>query len=162
MRVPTMDDYFRICSNTGMQPIFSVHPPLSREEWLEVRKMLIKYRLLEHFRVKSHQQETLQVCREVFDDEIAGYIIIQGALMDWRIDDFAKEAGLDKKRHKIVAEFFHHRGTDERIKETLADGYPVSIAAMLGGISGQRMQQLIDLGVSEFTLDHHCSMGLSW
>ena len=162
MRVPTMEEFFRICSNTGMQPTFSVHPPLSRDEWLYVRQLLIKYRLLEHFRVKSHEQETLQLCREIFDDEIAGYIIIQGAKMDWRIDDFAKEAGLDQKRHKIVAEFFHHRGTDERIKETLADGYPVSIAAMLGGISGQRMQELIDLGVSEFTLDHHCSMGLSW
>ena len=162
VRAPKMEDYFRICSNTGMQPTFSVHPPLSRDEWLYVRHLLIKYRLLEHFRVKSHQQETLQLCREIFDDEIAGYIIIQGARDDWRVDDFAKEAGLDKKRHNVVAEFFHHRATDERIKQTLADGYPVSIAAMRGGVGGPRMQELIDLGVSEFTLDHHCSMGLSW
>jgi hypothetical protein len=42
------------------------------------------------------------------------------------------------------------------------EGFDVSIAAMRGGISGPCMQHLIDLGVTEFTLDHHCSMGLSW
>ena len=30
IRIPTMDEYFRVCSMTGMQPIFSVHPELTR------------------------------------------------------------------------------------------------------------------------------------
>ena len=161
MRVPTMEEFFRICSHTGMQPIFSVHPPLSREEWLEVRRLLIKYRLLEHFWVKSGKETVLRPCLEIFGDEI-GYIIILNKKDTETVDGIAKSVGLDKKRHRIVGEFFHHAATNERIKETLDAGYPVSIAAMLGGISGQRMQELIDLGVSEFTLDRHCSMGLSW
>ena len=99
MRVPTMEDFFRICSNTGMQPTFSVHPPLSRDEWLYVRKLLIKYRLLEHFRVKSHQQETLQLCREIFDDEIAGYII---TLLSFNSMRYSKKS-VDRSRRTFLA-----------------------------------------------------------
>ena len=160
-KVPTMEEYFRICSSTGMKPVFSVHPPLTRDEWLYVRELLKKYRLLEHFSVKSNEEITHKLCLDVFGDEI-GYIIIRGYRNKWTIDEFAKSVGLDKSRHKIVAEFFDLFITEETLEETRRDGYLISIAAMRGGVSGVRMQNLIDLGVSEFTLDHHCSMGLSW
>ncbi len=160
-KVPTIEEYFRICSSTGMQPIFSVHPSLTREQWIYVRELLKKYRLLEHFYVKSNVEATHRLCLEIFGDEI-GYIIIKGYNNKWSIDEFAKSVGLDKNRHRIVAEFFDMFITEQTLEQTRRDGYLISIAAMLGGVSGPRMQNLIDLGVSEFTLDHHCSMGLSW
>ncbi|MBE7063032.1 MAG: hypothetical protein E7390_04480 [Ruminococcaceae bacterium] len=163
MRVPTMEEFFRICSSTGMQPIFSVHPALTREEWLYVRKLLVKYRLLEHFWVKTGNVETQKLCLEVFDDEIAGRILLFNT-RDGMINpaDVAREIGLDQKRHNVVVEYFYHTVTEEKIKQALAGGFPVSVAAMMGGVSGPRMQELIDLGVTEFTVDRHCSMGLSW
>ena len=126
-----------------------------------MRELLKKYRLLEHFSVKSNEEITHKLCLDVFSDEI-GYIIIRGYRNKWTIDEFAKSVGLDKSRHKIVAEFFDLFITEETLEETRRDGYLISIAAMRGGVSGVRMQNLIDLGVSEFTLDRHCSMGLSW
>ena len=163
MRVPTMEEFFRICSSTGMQPIFSVHPALTREQWLYVRELLVKYRLLEHFWVKSGSVEIQKLCLEIFGDEIAGRILLFNTRHGMiNPVDVAREIGLDPKRHNVVVEYFHHAITEEKIKQALAGGFPVSVAAMPGGISGPRMQELIDLGVTEFTVDRHCSMGLSW
>lgn len=162
MRIPTMEDFFRSCSMTGMQPIFSVHPALTREEWLYTRALLEKYRLLEHFWIKMNSPEATRIAVDVFGDDIAGYILIQGAVQDWSMAQRAAECGLDRVKHNVVAEFFLHTITKEKIQRARAEGFPVSIAAMKGGASGVYMQELIDLGVSEFTLDHHCSMGLDW
>jgi len=161
-KVATMEDFFRVCSMTGMQPIFSVHPNLTREQWITVRELLEKYRLLEHFWVKSGTPATQNICAEVFDDRIAGYILIQGAALDWDPLERMTECGLDKNRHNIVIEFFNFAATEEKIRRAREEGFPVSVACMKGGTSGVLMKQMIDLGVSEFTLDHHCSMGLDW
>lgn len=164
MRVPMLEDYFRICSMTGMQPIFSVHPELTKEQWIYVRRFLEKYRLLEQFRVKSGSINTHKICLEVFGDEIAGHITIFGAKTQNSTDpaEFAEAVGFDRSRHEVVVEYFNHVVTEELITRARQEGFPVSIAAMKGGASGPHMCKLMDLGVSEFTLDHHCSMGLDW
>ena len=161
-KVAKMEDFFRICSMTGMQPIFSVHPSLTREQWLCVRELLEKYRLLEHFWIKAGNPATQTICAEVFDNSIAGYILIQGAALDWDPDERVIECGFDKNRHNIVIEFFNFAATEEKIKRARDEGYRVSVACMKGGTSGPLMNRMIDLGVSEFTIDHHCSMGLDW
>lgn len=161
-RVPTMDEYFAICSSTGMQPIFSVHPELTKEQWLYVRELLIKHRLLEHFWVKSGRVNTQKICLEVFGTEIAGRILLSGAKSPFDPAERAKEIGLDIKRHNVVMEYFGHVVTEEQIINAKKEGFKVSIAAMRGGVSGPQMRRLIDLGVTEFTVDRHCSMGLSW
>ena len=162
IRIPTLEEYFFMCSMTGMQPIFSVHPALTREQWLHIKELLIKYRLLEHFWVKSHQIQTHRICNEVFGTEIAGRIVIQPARLDWDPAEMVREMELDPKADNVVIEFFASAATEKKIKTARQEGFPVSIAAMRGGISGVHMKRLIDLGVSEFTLDHHCSMGLCW
>lgn len=162
IRVPTMDEYFRVCSMTGMQPIFSVHPELTKEQWLYVKDLLIKYRLLEHFWVKSGTVATQRICNEVFGTEIAGRILIQGAAKDWDPAELAREMELDPKKNNVVIEFFGFAATEKKIITARREGFLVSIAAMLGGVSGPHMMKLIDMGVSEFTLDHHLSMGLDW
>ena len=162
IRIPTMEEYFYICSMTGMQPIFSVHPELTKEQWLHVKELLIKYRLLEHFWVKSHQIKTHKICNEVFGTEIAGRIVIQPSRLDWDPAEMVRKMELDPKANNVVIEFFNIAATEKKIRTARDEGFPVSIAAMVGGISGVYMKQLIDLGVSEFTLDHHCSMGLAW
>lgn len=162
IRIPTMDEFFRICSMTGMQPIFSVHPELTKEQWLYVRELLIKYNLLEHFWVKSGRVNTQRICKEVFGTDIAGRILLQRAVDDWDPLERANEMGLDAKEHNVVIEFFGFVATEKKIVTAKNEGFKVSIAAMMGGHSGPHIQRLIDLGVTEFTLDHHLSMGLSW
>lgn len=162
VRVPTMEEYFRICSMTGMQPVFSVHPDLTEEQWIYVKRLLIKYRLLEHFWVKSSSPSVHKICNRVFGNGIAGRILIQGAAQDWDPAQRVKELEIDTEKQTTVIEFFAHAATEKKIVTAKEQGYLVSIAAMKGGISGPHMTRLIDLGVTEFTLDHHMSMGLAW
>ncbi len=162
IRVPTMEEYFRICSMTGMQPIFSVHPEPTLEQWVYVRKLLEKYRLLEHFWVKSSKVANHKNCNKVFGNEIAGRILIQSPKADWDPNELIRELEIDPTKTNVVVEFFDFAVTERKIQRAREEGYPVSIAAVSGGVSGPHMKRLIDLGVSEFTLDHHCSMGLDW
>ena len=162
MRVPTMDEYFEICSSTGMQPIFSVHPALTHEQWGIVKQLLKKHRLLEQFRVKSGPFEVHKPAFDVLGDDIAGYILLYSNKDREDPVTLARLIGLDQKRHNITVEHFNHTCTDEKIRFALDNGFPVSIACMKGGISGIRMREYISLGVTEFTVDRHCSMGLSW
>ena len=165
-RVPTMDDFFRICSMTGMSPIFSVHPSLSIDEWKYVRELLEKYRLLEKFWIKSNVPEDHKAVLSVFGDRIAGHIIIYPVAADTDPLEYAQMCGLDPKKHRIVMEYFYipynEETVDERIRRARDEGFNVSVAAMRGGVSGVTMRKLIDIGVSEFTIDYHCSMGLDW
>lgn len=165
-RVPTMDEFFRVCSMTGMQPIFSVHPCLTQDQWKYVREKLVKYRLLDQFRVKLGDPDGVRDAEAVLHDDIAGYIVIQGSKTDWDPLERVKECGLDPKKHRIVIEFFYIPSTEDKIDEKIRvareEGFDVSLALMTGGTTGPTMQKLIDMGVSEFTLDHHCSMGLDW
>lgn len=165
-KVPTLEEFFRICSMTGMDPIFSVHPGLPKEQWEQVRVLLEKYRLLDRLWLKSNSLARLGTAIEVFNDSIAGYILLQGVKENWDPIEHAAELGLDPKRHRLVVEFFYIQGfennIEDKIRNARAEGFPVSLACMRGGISGVAMQKAIDLGVSEFTLDYHCSMGLCW
>jgi len=72
------------------------------------------------------------------------------------------EMELDPKKNNVVIEFFGSAATEKKIVTAKNEGFLVSIAAMRGGVSGPQMMRLIDLGVTEFTLDHHLSMGLDW
>lgn len=165
-RIPTLDSFFRICSMTGMSPIFSVHPSLTRNEWEYVRELLIKYRLLDKFWIKSDKHEDHRLALELFDDSIGGYIMIQPIKATWDPAEYAKACGFDRNRHRVTMEFFYvdfnEDDVDEKIRKAKAEGFNVSVAAMCGGVSGVAMQRLINLGVSEFTLDYHCSTGLDW
>ena len=42
-RIARLDDFFALCARTGMSPMFSAHPALPHEKWLEVKKALTRY-----------------------------------------------------------------------------------------------------------------------
>ena len=161
-RIPTLDEYFSICSTTGMKPIFSVHPGLSVPEWEKVRLMLEKYKLLDQFWIKTGSASRQRKALEVFGSDIGGHILIQGIKSSWDPAEQAKECGFDRNKQKVVIEYFYLGATEEKIRLAKNEGFDVSIATTRGGFSGPDMRKLIGMGVTEFTSDHHCSMGLDW
>ena len=156
------DEYFKICASTGMKPIFSVHPGLSIPEWEKVRLMLEKYKLLDQFWIKTGSISRQKNALEVFGNDIGGHILIQGVKSSWDPAEQAKECGFDRNKQKVVIEYFYLGATEEKIRLAKNEGFDVSIATTRGGFSGPDMRKLIGMGVTEFTSDHHCSMGLDW
>ena len=67
-----------------------------------------------------------------------------------------------ESEYPLVMEYFYAAATDGKILLAEREGFPVSIATTGKGISGPEQERLIGMGVTEFTIDHHCSMGLNW
>ena len=89
--------------------------------------------------------------------------MIQSMKDDWDPAERAAECGIDPSRHNVVVEYFYRAFTVEKLQKAKAAGFKnISLATTDGGFSGPAMEKLIKMGISEFTLDHHCSMGLDW
>lgn len=161
-KIATLDEFFRICAKYDMDPIFSVHPDLTRDQWLYVKDLLVKHGLLHKFWVKTGRPSTQRITAEVFDDDIAGYIMIQGQSSTWDPLTQAKSCGFDLNRHKVIMEYFYAAITPEKILTAKTEGFKISVATTGEGISGKEIRRLQSLGVTEFTIDHHCSMNLNW
>ena len=153
-RIARLEDFFALCAETGMDPMFSTHPALPREKWEEVKKALKRYELLPKFHVKAPQVSILKDAWEVFGTEIDGYTLDVQELKDHTIDHLLS-TGIDPTRVRT--------GIEVRTKN-LKDGDPASIRA--AGMFAAAWDiprsdfdevygRLQALGVTEFTEDHH-------
>ena len=175
-KVPTLDEFFSTCAQYGMAPVLTIHS--SSDWWGEkgiahftyIREMAEKYGILAKLRIKSGNNDVQRTARTVFDHDIAGYILLQAQTSTWDPLRIAKRSGfvasdaasMDESDYFVVMEYFYAAATDEKIRLAMEEGFPVSIATTGSGISGPELERLMDLGVTEFTIDHHCSMGLNW
>ena len=175
-KVPTLEQFFSVCSQYGMAPVLSIHSGL--DWWGDkgiarfacIRELAEKAGVLDQLRIKTGSYEVQRAARIVFDHDIAGYILLQGQSSVWDPLYVAKESGfvafdatsMDESDYFVVMEYFYAAATDEKIRLALDEGFPVSIATTGNGISGPELERLINMGITEFSIDHHCSMGLNW
>ena len=171
-KVPKLEEYFSICREYGMDPIFSVHPSLTVVQWQTLKGMLKQYGLLEKFYVKTGDLDELKKTHEIFGDEIGGYTIIMPYNGSYSLYSVAKRAGfvkkenpeeVDFKRYDLSAAYFQHADNlEEEVKKAKEEGFPgIEVYGMLG-ISGPEFTRLQEMGVNIFALDYHASVGLKW
>ena len=153
-RIARLEDFFAICAQTGMRPMFSTHPALPREKWLEVKEMLTRYGLLAQFHVKAKDTDTLRGAFEVLGEEIDGYTLDVQRLEQDDIPHLL-ETGIDPTRLRVGIEV-----RVKNIKET--DAARIRAASMFAAAwdiprsdFDALYGRLISLGVTEFTEDHH-------
>lgn len=188
--IPTLEEYFDICMEYRMAPVFSIHPVLSVEEWTYVKNMLRQdkykvgdeYWLYERMQIKAGDSSGLKPAFEVFGFEIDGYIMIQTS--SWGIENIkdvfnngmkfaekAEAAGINVF-DKVSVEFFDYSNhatqtVEDKVVSAKAFGFTRISLAPNGyadevGFSSEKQRHFIDLGVNSFTVDYHCSMGLNW
>lgn len=162
-RIPLLSDFFKVCAKTGMRPMFSTHPALTEEQWLDVRQMLKDNGLLGLFNIKSFDPAVLATAHSLFGSEIEGYTLDVGTRGD--VCDKAVETmdaiGFDKARSRVGIELPDGTITRERVKAIVDAGYFASCWG-LGRPPVARIRELISLGVTEFTDDYNCCAGLNW
>lgn len=175
-RVPTLDEFFEICSLYQMSPVLSVHwsPEFIGEEGVKrftcIRELAKKHGVLGKLSIKSSGSDVLQAALAVFGHDIDGYIILEPINEFRNPIVFARQSGfisqnednLARCDYKLTLEFFRSRVLKNEVKKALENGFIVSVATVSPGIDGPELERLIDMGVTEFTIDHHCSMGLNW
>jgi glycerophosphoryl diester phosphodiesterase len=158
--IPLLEDFFKLCSKTGMRPMFSTHPALSVEEWLRVKEMLTRYNILHLFHVKSFEEDILKTAYSVFGEDIDGYTLDIG----WWTEDSLERilsVGIDYSKCRVGAEVLFDQYTEDIVQKIKKAGLFASVWDAKRR-DFDEYERLISWGVSEFTEDHHCSMGLDF
>ncbi|MBQ3076101.1 MAG: hypothetical protein IJC26_08525 [Clostridia bacterium] len=155
-KIPELEEYFAVCAKTGMKPMFSAHPGCLKDTgWQKVRKLLQQYGLTEQLHVKSSRISMLEKAYEYFGDQIDGYTLNNEA---------PEELAASKLKHancRLVVEWQARYYTEEAVKHILEMGFSVAAYYLPRG-EMSIYEKLISWGVTEFTEDHHISMGLNW
>jgi len=160
-KIPLLEDFFSLCARTGMNPMFSTHPGLSEENWKRVREMLERLGILKKFHIKSFGYGVLQNAYKVFGSDIDGYT--------WDNDDVDEETikKYEAFRDSMSApcrlgiEIQFKNYTEEKAKMIRDAGF-FAAAWNIARRDYDEYERLFKMGVTEFTEDNHCSMGLNY
>ena len=159
-RLPLLADFFDLCAKTGMRPMFSTHPGLTVEQWKEVREMLSRRGLLRSFHIKSFDIEILKTAYAVFGTEIEGYTFDIGTWQDSHVETLLN-SGIDVKACRVGIEVRFDSYT-EQIAEMIRGAGLFAAAWNIRRRDFFEYERLFSWGVTEFTEDYHCSMGLPY
>ena len=175
MTISTLEEFFQQCVKYGMTPVLSIHPvsefsgDVGYDRLMQIRELADAYGLLYQLRIKSGDPEVQQQALRAFGHSIAGYIMSQDVEAVWDPLTNAKLCGfidssarsVEESGYSVSVEFFYTDISDAKIQNALNEGFRVSVAADTT-ISGMELERLYSIGVTEFTVTHHCSMGLNW
>ncbi len=159
-KIPLLEDFFKLCAKTGMRPMFSTHPALTKEQWEQVKLMLENYKLLPHFHIKGGM-EVLPGAYEVFGDEIEGYTVDVQRLYPDTIERMTA-LGIDQTKCRAVIEIRKKNINEEDVAKVKAAGFSLAAWDMPHSCNFAEYEKLMEMGVNEFTEDYHCSMGLNY
>jgi len=159
-RIPKLDDFFALCSRTGMRPMFSTHPVFTTAEWYGIKALLKKHGILRNLHIKSFNYENLRAAYAVFGTEIDGYTWDRGDLEDTTVD-MMRGLNMDLAKCRVGIEIRFRCYTAEKARRITDAGF-FAAAYSVGKRHANEYRQLIEWGVTEFTEDNHCSMGLNW
>lgn len=154
-RIPRLYDFFVLCAKTGMRPMFSTHPALTVGQWQEVKDMLSKLGILGRFHIKSFSLGILKTAYSVFGDGIDGYTWDDGKAEELKHSELAHASCRVGVEHRMDAV------TEASVREILDAGFFAAVWNV-GRRSSEDYRRVMAYGVTEFTEDHHCSMGLNW
>lgn len=159
-KLPRLSDFFDLCAKTGMRPMFSTHPGLTTEQWEQVKDMLKRRGLLANFHIKSFDINILRSAYSVFGTDIEGYTFDTGKWDDAHIDK-VKSIGINTDLCRVGIELRFDEYTESVAEKIRSAGF----FAAAWGIQRRdfdEYERVISWGVTEFTEDYHCSMGLNY
>ena len=158
--IPLLSDFFDLCAKTGMRPMFSTHPALTVKQWMQVKEMLKRRGILANFHIKSFRLEALKTAYSVFGSEIDGYTYDIDNWDSSLVDDLLA-SGIYAHACRVGMEVKFADYTEEIATAIRSAGF----FAAAWGIKRRdfdEYERLMSFGVTEFTEDYHCSMGLNY
>ena len=153
--IPTLDEFFQVCTRTKMRPMFSVHPDLNNDDWQQVRKMLIKRNLLNSLTIKVFGDESLQTAYTNMGKDVKGYVYITYlTTKDEAVQLINKLNTSFAELHGILGVEIGSESaqTEEIIGLFIEAGYPVTVGTY-NPIDTSVYKRLMSYGVTEFTDD---------
>ena len=156
-RLLRLEDFFALCAETGMKPMFSVHRyALQLTGWRKIETMIRKFGLTKALNVKASRVDTLETAYSVLGDSIEGYTLYR----PW-LEELRDSALKDAKNRVVLESYWKTETTEELVKKSLDCGFGAAVYGLPNG-EMEAYRKYVDWGVTEFTEDYHCSMGLNW
>ena len=140
--------------------MFSTHPALTFEQWKQVKEMLKLRGLLKNFHIKSFKIDTLKTAYSVFGTEIDGYTYDVNTWEDTRVDEILN-SGINVHTCRVGIEVRFDDYT-EKIASAIRNAGLFAAAWSIKRRDFSEYDRLFSMGVTEFTEDCHCSMGLNY
>ena len=122
--------------------------------------MLKERGLLSKFHIKSFGLDILKRAYSVFGTEIDGYTFDCNKCEKELIDKLL-EIGIDNTKCRLGYEHPFSYYTEEKAK-MITDAGLFAAAYSVKVRTSEDYMRLIGWGVTEYTEDNHCSMGLNW
>ena len=162
-RLPTLEDFFKVCAKTGMHPMLSVHPSLDGY-WSDIKNLAIKYGLLNKLNIKA-SRAIIVYPMAVLGDDIESYTIdtsLSASEVISSFDTYKTTYGIAKA--KCVIEFDYSSISSSKVSDVVAAGYFCGCYNYTNSATTyfERVKTLIEMGVTELTDDYNCSVGLNW
>lgn len=166
-KIPTAEQFFKLCAKTGMCPIISTKIS-SAEIWQDIKDMVARYGLLSVLHVKAFTADNLRAAYAVLGDDIDGYTL------DRSSNTISSYEGNITTLQGIFGEAPKVRVGIEYVYSELSNAIaPTACKAIIdagmfvaafdaGVLTGAEYDRLSELGISEITEDVNCSSGLNW
>lgn len=163
-KVYKVEDFFRICARTGMNPMFSVHPTPTQAEYEELKALAIKWNVLGRLELKPlYDGLNVAVLEQVFGNNIKGvYVQVGNTAANTaiaRLDTY----NVDKNKVNVgvtINLVSRPSFTAEEAQLYINAGYHVVLYKPT--FSGEEFAYWMANGVHEFTENSNYSYGLNW
>jgi len=157
-RIVTLAEFFEICAKTGMHPMLSCHPEYSSSEWAEILDLARRYNVLHTLNLKAAPGSLLTPAYEIVGTEIESYTV--DVSTDYDATEDVLGLGFDTTKVRVGIEYQYEYINSTRIANALNAG--LFVACFNVPNDTRINESLIRQGVTEFTEDYNCSVGLNW
>lgn len=162
--IPTLSEFFSVCSKTGMIPMLSVHPAYTEEEWIEIADLAKKHGVLDKLSIKLRPYDAyVNSSIKVLGGQVREYVFyvankdgLQYALD--RMKSTISKVGNVRLTIEMLDSFVKR----EYVEDIIRAGYVCSVFDSSRNFTGKRINELMSWGVTEFTSNYNHSYGLNW
>lgn len=162
--VVKLEDFFRICSRTGMNPMLSVHPGRTVSEYEEIKAMAIRNGVLDRLELKPLcGEQTCATLKTVFGNNIKSVYFQIGNKT--ATEGLAYIANYDVDRTMVdvgvtINLVSKPSFTASDAQPYIETGYTVVLYHP--SLTGEQFKYWMDNGVHQFTDNSNFSNGLNW
>lgn len=160
LKIPKLEDFFKICARTGMRPMFSTHPAPSDNDWQKIKDMLVKYGLIKQITIKAFDLPVLQKAYSYLG-EIDAYIWdVNGGDAQTNCNSL-KNSTLGTASCRLGIEYPKSAISESVVNTILSNGLFASVWDVYS-TSSTTYEQWQSWGVTEVTDDYFPNSGLNW
>lgn len=160
-KIGTVEEFFNICAETNMQPIFSVHQGFNSTTWGSIKDMLGKRNLLHKMTIKSGDITVLSGAYNILGSDIYAYIFDTEDGDISSIITTLRNSVLGSATCKIGIEISKDYITKEKIDTVLAAGFFAGMYDVFA-FPSYKYKEYMSYGISEIVDDFNPSYGLHW